>query len=809
MTGSFSLMRLVFAFVLFLLAPLAGTSFAQEDLDTYRSEIEDRRLQLALAEAELATSDKVNLIELRGRVRGLLLAAERALTPVAGMRDRFKAELDAIGPAPEEGQPPETAELAENRKRVSTSFAEYDAITRQIELNINNAERLLEGISDARRDIFYDNVFRLGRSPLDPDVLAAGLLGFVQGAGDTLLWTQKEVQTRQINKSLLRDLVILGVATVFALFLFLPARRKLNRLIVGYMQANTSTPSRRVLVAGLRTAARVIPGIVGGLIVYEALKLTSLIRPGLDGDAALARAVWFAFLALITVDGAARSVFSKSVEGWEIIPLEAYKAYLMRFGLVLVTAILGADAILKAGANLLGSPQETALLQSGIVAGSLAVLVFLFTRARWTSELFRDRTDSALEPSETVSRPRFVARISIFGLLLAIVILVATLIGYVALGYFLATRVFFLVGLAAAMWCVRSVLREVVLEISNRFIPKSEVVATDDDTDSGQVENLMQFWLLLGLELIVLAAFVGPAALILGASFSDVRDTAVDAFFGFTIGTITISLADLFAGIAVFVLLLGITRFIQHTVETRLFPHTRIDPGVQHSFRTLIGYAGLVIATLAAIGAIGADLSNLAIVAGALSVGIGFGLQSIVSNFVSGLILLFERPVKVGDWIIVPSGEGYVRKISVRSTEIETFDRSSVIVPNSELIAGTVTNLTLDNKMGRVIVPVGVSYDSDPERVIEILSELAEAHPSILKNPAPMVAFVGLGDSSLDFEIRGFIRDVQTGVLVRTDLRVAIVKRLRVEGIEIPFPQRVVHLEQEGNDSTGEEQSAT
>jgi potassium efflux system protein len=190
----------------------------------------------------------------------------------------------------------------------------------------------------------------------------------------------------------------------------------------------------------------------------------------------------------------------------------------------------------------------------------------------------------------------------------------------------------------------------------------------------------------------------------------------------------------------------------------------------------------------------GLDVTNLAIVAGALSVGIGFGLQSIVNNFVSGLILLIERPIKVGDWIVVGEHQGYVRRISVRSTEIETFDRASLILPNSELITGTVQNWTHRNSMGRVVVPVGVSYDCDPEHVVDVLKAAVARCESLLKFPQPFISFDNFGDSSLDFTVRAYIRDVNNSLSAKTEIRTAIAKAFQAEGIEIPFPQRDIHL---------------
>lgn len=264
--------------------------------------------------------------------------------------------------------------------------------------------------------------------------------------------------------------------------------------------------------------------------------------------------------------------------------------------------------------------------------------------------------------------------------------------------------------------------------------------------------------------------------------------------YGFHWGETFISVQMVLFAALVIYLSIVLSWILRALLEWEVFPRKGMDRGVRDSIKKLLHYSLIFVGLLLALSLAGIDLKNFAVLAGAFGIGIGFGLQNIVNNFVSGIILLFERPIKVGDMVVIEGEWGTVRKIGLRSTVVETIDQSEIIVPNSDLVSQKVTNWTLSTKVARVVLAVGVAYGSDLTKVLEILLEAAHQNDEALPDPAPSAIFVGFGDSSLDFELRVWIADIARRLVVRSDLGQYVDRRFREERVEIPFPQRDLHL---------------
>ena len=312
----------------------------------------------------------------------------------------------------------------------------------------------------------------------------------------------------------------------------------------------------------------------------------------------------------------------------------------------------------------------------------------------------------------------------------------------------------------------------------------------------GLGQRTLDQWAVLGTgALRVLAIALGVLAVLapLGADPTELTSQLLRHAASLRLGSLALTPSILLGAVLVLVAGIAIVRGMQGWLRHTYLPTTRLDAAMRDSVTTLLGWLGIMVVVTATLATLGLNLERIAWIASALSVGIGFGLQAIVQNFVSGLILLVERPVKVGDWVVLGDIEGDIRRINVRATQIQLADRSTVIVPNSELITKSVRNVTLADADGRVRFLLPLPLGSDVLRVRELVLDAAASHPDVLERPAPSVLLDGIANGNLVFAVAAYVANPRRVGAVRSDLLLAIIERLRTADIALSSPLRIVN----------------
>ncbi len=675
-----------------------------------------------------------------------------------------QSQLDALGPAPAEGEEPEAPDVAERRASLNDQLAELRAPVVSAEEAYTLADALIAQIDRTIRDQYAQQFLARNGSPLNPVYWNDGADFLRQAWSDTVDPVRGRWQDTDARGRALDALPVALPLAVIALMLIVRSRwwiRIFARWVVN------QTPRGRGVLFFLLSLGQVALPAFGILLLAHAAALTGLFA-GPPQD--LLYAAPLILLPIFVAKWLVHVLFKTEA----LVPSFWQEDGPLLSGLRQVTSLLGYALALiiaiEALAQLTGQSGIAVDVVKFLPRLVLGMLLFRAGRvlvALGTQEVPGDGRNLGGSLTRLLGRLAVIAGVA--GIALA------------AIGYSNATQSLMAPAtVTLALTALLGLLQKLV----------SDLYALMTGTPEGENEALAP--LLIGFALVLLA--LPLYALIWGARVADLTEIWSRFRTGFTWGDTRVSPGDFLTFLLIFALGYALTRFVQGTLRSTVLPKTRLDVGGRNAIVAGVGYVGIFLAAIIAITSAGIDLSSLAIVAGALSVGIGFGLQNVVSNFVSGIILLIERPISEGDWIQVGDQMGYVRDISVRSTRIETFDRTDVIVPNADLVSGTVTNWTRGNNVGRVIVPVGVAYGTDTEWVADVLREIAEAHPMVILNPPPAVLFRAFGADSLDFEIRAILRDVNFVVQVQSDLLHAIASRFRKEGIEIPFAQRDVWL---------------
>ena len=679
-----------------------------------------------------------------------------------------RAQLDAIGPAPEEGSEP--ADIAAQRQELNDRLAELQAPVKRAELAHTRADGMVAGIDGIIRDRQTEELMDLGPSPLNPANWLAGVSGLYSVfdiVRNEVVSAWNEPAQRAETKENLPAIIVWLIVGILLISRGRIWTNKLVRYVLCEKDALSAGAGRWVAAFAASLGALVLP-LAGTFALTEAAFFTGLV--GVRGTLFLEALVPAVFIYLLARWLSMRifpSIQLRSpLANLDDSQRKAGRLYGASLGMI-VAAFFILDQMSEY-ADWSEAATNVVLFPVMVISSLILIRVARLLKAHASS-------NAEAEDGDTYRGRllRFVSR--------AIIVLAIVAPVLAAIGYFKAAQSLMLPSLFSLMLVA-------VLVVLQRLV--NEVYALLSGRSDGVADSLIP--VLIGFFLVVLS---GPFfALIWGARVADLTELWTQFTEGVDLGGVRISPTIFLTLAIVFAIGYVLTRMLQGTLKNTILPKTKLDTGGRNAITSGVGYVGIFLSALIAITSAGIDLSSLAIVAGALSVGIGFGLQNIVSNFVSGIILLIERPISEGDWIEVGGMHGYVRDISVRSTTIETFDRSDVIVPNADLVSGTVTNYTKGNTVGRVIVPVGVAYGSDTRQVEQILRDIAEAHPMVLVNPPPNVVFRGFGADSLDFEIRAILRDVNWMLNVHSDMNHEIAQKFAENAIEIPFAQRDVWL---------------
>ncbi len=721
-------------------------------------------------------------------------ARERAEKEVA----RHSKLLDALGLPPEEGEPPETAAIAAKRSAITQRIVRYDGQVKQSNVVFARATGLLGQIADVEIGTLSRVLSQRSRSPFSPGILVDAAQQLPErlqklGRAGAEWWSQEDLVEERGTRVMLLLVASLAIISAWRVTRYWLLRRYGR-------DANFQGPALhdQLAAALVECAARVVLPVVAVLL----LTFVTLYFSNLAQESRLfVNRVTVAALQFVMITGLSAVTLAPRAPNWRLTTFTDQAAVKLDYALWLfagtaffihlLMAMSGVAMVEPLLATWLTETQAPAEL-SGVV-GMTALLVLGTLLLNVLRPINWRFVEADADPPSTRPPPagyRLLLNLARVGLIVSII---AGALGYLNFGLFVSKRIVWTLALLGVAWLMHGLVATGTrLATSKANAVGAWVRQRLGVGDAGGAR--LVFWIVLLADVLLFLAMSMVILLLWGIPWTEVKPIFLALADGIEIGSFEFSLLNIAIAISVFVTLAIGIRLLQRLLSSRILVQTSLDIGVRDALTSGVGYVGIVFAVLITFSVLGLNLSQLAIIFGALSVGIGFGLQHTVNNFVSGLILLIQRPIKAGDWIVLGSNEGYVKRINVISTEIQTFDNASLIVPNSNLVTSEVVNWMHKSKVGRVIIPVGVSYGSEPERVRDVLLNCVNENSEVLSRPAPQVIFTEFGNSSLDFELRFYIRDIDRRLRTASDLRFAIKKAFDEAGIEIPFPQRDIHI---------------
>jgi small-conductance mechanosensitive channel len=748
----------------------------------------DAALRAIARDARDARLDDAALRDRAASIRPIDQALDAIVADLSARTAAIDARLGELGPPPAAGQPPESPEISQERANLVAIRQSVDSQAKQAKVLTVVTDQLTTALADRRRALFSERLWTSSRSILDPRLW----IDFGQNVplDAARLGNLYKAQGRQFVTAAHGNAVLAGwlISVIMAGLLLFPGGYLLLRLGDRYAAGiETASRLRRSVRALWIVCVIMALPLTAGWVIRVTLGAGGALTPQMDsGLALLIRATGFSAL----LYGLARALLSVGKPSWRMTPIfDDHAEKLRHYPAVTAIAVGLANAV--AGLNSTFGMS----LSTSIVTDAMTVLIELAIIGRVLTVIAMGRDAGAVDQADTATRrsqmPWAIAALaSWMGLIGAIG---AAVLGYLALATFLARE---MVWSATVLGCLYLLIQfaddlfPALLGQNSRAGRFAGSVLGLSRSTLDQTGILLAGFARLSLLLFGWSAIVAP----LGASTSDVLGRISASDLVLRLGPVAISPGTIVGGVVLFAVGLLITRAIRSWVEGHYLPSTTLDIGVRTSLSAGVSYLGVFVALLIASAYLGVSLDRIALLAGALSVGIGFGLQAVIGNFVSGLILLAERPVKVGDWIAIGDLEGDVKRINVRATEIEMSDRSRLIVPNSELVTKTIRNVTHGAALGRIRIVLKVNDDADVIALRSLLLAHLSSHATVLDDPEPKVFLTDAKDGGLEFTCFAYVPSARQAYAVRSDLLFEIIPDLRGKGFALSNSTPIVNV---------------
>jgi small-conductance mechanosensitive channel len=753
-----------------------------------RLDDDEARLRAIRLAARARDADDAALQAWQTAIQPIQADLADAVSTMAPRLQDARDRLAELGPAPAAGQPPEEPDVAQARARLTHLQKVLDDNSKRARLLSLEASQLSDSLAARVRKNFSARLWAHSRSVLDPTLwadFATNLPDDLARVGDAFA---AQAQQAQRAPARMPEQVWSAIVAMLGVLLLIPARIVLGRL--GRRWAVTYVPSSGLRKSALALWLTLVGGLtppLAGLLVYAAVSGVTALTPAMDG---LARGFLNAVFYAAMIDALGRSLLSPGRPSWRLTPASDALADRLKYFPLIVGAALGLASFLTRASDLLvvSLPAHEASRYLGVGIQLLAVGAALAGARSVTTET--EDPDSASPRLPWV----LATVVAWLGLTAA---LTAAMFGYVALASFILRELIWIATVLASLFLLMRFVDDLCDALFGPRRPLSRLIGAATGLSANALEQigvLLSGVLRLGLMVVGWIAMVSP----FGSSAREILLRATSTDLVFKLGQISISPGLIFGGAAVFAAGLVITRVVRRWMETTYLPKTGIDVGLRTSISAGLTYLGALIALLTACAYLGLSLDRIALFASALSVGVGFGLQAVIGNFVSGLILLAERPVKVGDWIAIGAQEGDVRRINIRATEIEMGDRSKLIVPNSELVSKVVRNVTRGGALGQVKIVLRVANDADAEKVRSLLFDQLTHHPGVLREPAAGVFLTNVPDGALEFTALATVASARQAFGIKSDLLFAMVAALKSAGVRLTTPTTVIQLNGEG-----------